>query len=114
MLRIVEDASARLALLAVAGAGVAAAGCGASWRSASASIRSPSEAVILSQRRRSEKIIGKISAAGPSIASAKIRRPAPKGVTPSVISYMQRSHDEAVKAFPKLADDADLNCWPRP
>lgn len=34
-----------------------------------------------------------------------------KGVTPVVIAYMQAVHGEAVREFPKLAEDQDLGCW---
>jgi hypothetical protein len=72
------------------------------------------EIVILSQHGVApEKIVGKIQRGGTiyHLSDAQYADLRKKGVTPGVISYMQRSHDEAVKAFPKLGEDEDLNCW---
>jgi hypothetical protein len=60
-----------------------------------------------------EKIIGKIQRGGTiyHLSDAQYADLRKQGVTPAVISYMQRVHEQAVKEFPKLAQDEDLNCW---
>ena len=72
------------------------------------------ELVILSQHGVApEKIIAKMRRAGTVylVGEAQYAELRAKGVTPVVIAYMQQSHAEAVRSFPKLADDKDLSCW---
>ncbi len=72
------------------------------------------EVVILSQHGVApEKIIGKMRRGGTvyHLSEAQYAELRKKGVTPAVIAYMQQGHAEAVRAFPKLADDKDLSCW---
>ena len=72
------------------------------------------EIVILSRHGVApEKIIGKIRRGGTlyNLSEKQYADLRAKGVTPSVIDYMKRSYAEAVKEFPKLAEDEDLNCW---
>jgi len=72
------------------------------------------EVVILSQHGVApEKIIGKMRRGGTvyHLSEAQYAELSKKGVTPVVIAYMQQGHAEAVRRFPKLADDKDLSCW---
>lgn len=103
-----------LALLGIAGLGIGAAGCGGFAAKRFGEQVTVTEVVVLSQHGVDpEKIIGKIRRGGTiyNLSEKQYADMRKKGVTPAVISYMQRSHDEAVKTFPKLAEDADLNCW---
>ena len=34
-----------------------------------------------------------------------------RGVTPQVIAYMRSTYTQAVKQFPKLANDKTMSCW---
>lgn len=108
-------AGAWLALLGIAGLSLGAAGCGglAAKRFSEHPV-TVTEVVMLSQHGVDpEKIIGKMRRGGTiyHLSDKQYADMRSKGVTPSVISYMQRVHDEAVKSYPKLAEDADLNCW---
>jgi hypothetical protein len=72
------------------------------------------EVVILSQHGVApEQIIAKMRRGGTiyHLSDAQYAELRKKGVTPGVIGFMQQAHGEAVKTFPKLADDKDLNCW---
>ena len=72
------------------------------------------EVVLLSQHGvPPEQIVAKMRRAGTiyhldAAQYAAIRK---QGVTPGVISYMQRSYEEAVRAHPRLASDEYLDCW---
>jgi hypothetical protein len=72
------------------------------------------EVVLLSQHGvPPEQIIAKMRRGGTIYRLsdgqyAEIRK---QGVTPGVISYMQRSYAEAVREFPRLASDEYLDCW---
>jgi len=72
------------------------------------------EIVLLSQHGvPPEQIIAKMRRAGTiyhldDLQYAAIRK---QGVTPGVISYMQRSYAEAVREHPRLASDEYLDCW---
>lgn len=104
-----------LALLAALSLTAVSVGCGGlaarRWGEHPVTI---TEVVILSQHGVApEKIIGKMRRGGTvyllsETQYAELRK---KGVTPAVIVYMQQGHAEAVRAFPKLADDKDLSCW---
>lgn len=72
------------------------------------------EVVVLSQHGvPPETIIAKIRRGGTiyMLSDAQYDHIRKKGVTPAVIGFMQQSHDEAVREFPKLANDANLSCW---
>jgi hypothetical protein len=72
------------------------------------------EVVLLSQHGvPPEQIIAKMRRGGTIYRLsdgqyAEIRK---QGVTPAVVSYMQRSYAEAVREFPRLASDEYLDCW---
>ena len=103
-----------LALLALAGTAVASAGCASIVGKRYGEQVTVTEIVMLSRHGVApEKIIGKIQRGGTiyHLSDKQYAELRKKGVTPAVISYMQRVHEEAVKSFPKLAEDADLNCW---
>jgi hypothetical protein len=105
----------RLAIAAIGACVAAALGCASlgsrRWGEHPVTI---TEVVILSQHGVApEKIIAKMRRGGTVYhlseeQYAAIRK---KGVTPSVIAYMQQSYAEAVREFPKLAEDKDLSCW---
>ena len=104
-----------LALVAALGLAAVSVGCaglgGRRWGEHPVTI---TEVVILSQHGVApEKIIGKMRRGGTVylLSEAQYAELRKKGVTPAVIAYMQKSHAEAVRAFPKLADDKDLACW---
>jgi hypothetical protein len=72
------------------------------------------EVVVLSQHGVApETIVAKLRRGGTVVhlSDAQYAALRQKGVTPAVIAYMQASHAEAVKEFPKLADDHQLSCW---
>jgi hypothetical protein len=72
------------------------------------------EVLILSQHGVApEKIVAKMRRGGTvyNLSEAQYAELRKKGVTPVVISYMQQSYAEAVRAHPKLAEDDDLSCW---
>ena len=72
------------------------------------------EVVILSQHGVApEKIIAKMRRGGTvyNLSEEQYAALRKKGVTPAVIAYMQQSYAEAVREFPKLAEDKDLSCW---
>ena len=72
------------------------------------------EIVILSRHGVApEKIVAKMRRGGTiyHLSDAQYKQLREKGVTPVVIAYMQEVHAEAVRAFPKLAEDKDLSCW---
>ena len=60
-----------------------------------------------------QKIIGKMRRGGTiyHLSDKQYADLRKKGVTPSVIDYMQRAYAESVRECPKLAEDEDLNCW---
>lgn len=104
-----------LALLALASLALGAVGCGAlggkRWGEHPVTV---SEVVILSQHGVApEKIVAKMRRGGTvyHLSEAQYAELRKKGVTPVVISYMQQGYAEAVRSFPKLADDQDLSCW---
>ena len=103
---------ALVAIVSFAAASLGCAGLGARrWGEHPVTI---TEVVILSQHGVApEKIIGKMRRGGTvyHLSEAQYAELRKKGVTPVVISYMQQAHAEAVRAFPKLADDKDLSCW---
>ena len=111
----IERALRRLALAAlVVGAG-AALGCASlgmrRWGEHPVTV---TEVVILSQHGVApEKIVAKMRRGGTvyHLSEAQYASLRQKGVTPVVIAYMQEAHAEAVRAFPKLAEDKDLSCW---
>ena len=113
--RGLRRASGWLALLGVAGLSLGTAGCaGITGKRFSEHPVTITEVVILSQHGVDpEKIIGKIRRGGTiyHLSDKQYADLRKKGVTPSVISYMQAVHAEAVKTFPKLGEDEDLNCW---
>ena len=106
----------RLALaMLVVGAGAAAIGCASltarRWGEHPVTV---TEIVILSQHGVApEKIVAKMRRGGTiyHLSDAQYASLRQKGVTPVVIAYMQAAHAEAVKEFPKLAQDKDLSCW---
>jgi hypothetical protein len=104
-----------LALLALASLAAGAAGCGGlggrRWGEHPVTV---TEVVILSQHGVApEKIVAKMRRGGTvyHLSEAQYAELRKKGVTPVVIAYMQQAHAEAVRAFPKLAQDDDLSCW---
>lgn len=104
-----------LALVTALGLVAASVGCaglgGRRWGEHPVTI---TEIVILSQHGVApEKIIGKMKRGGTVylLSEAQYAELRKKGVTPSVISYMQQGYAQAVRAFPKLGDDKDLACW---
>ena len=103
---------ALIAAISLVAASVGCAGLGARrWGEHPVTV---TEVVILSQHGVDpEKIIGKMRRGGTVylLSEAQYAELRKKGVTPAVIAYMQKSHAEAVRAFPKLADDKDLACW---
>ena len=112
----IARALGRLALATlVVGAGAVAIGCASltarRWGEHPVTV---TEVVILSQHGVApEKIIAKMRRGGTiyHLSDAQFASLRQKGVTPAVIAYMQAAHAEAVKEFPKLAQDKDLNCW---
>ena len=110
-----QPARQLLALVALVSLAIGTIGCtsfgGRRWGEHPVTI---TEVVILSQHGVApEKIIGKMRRGGTVYhlneeQYAALRK---KGVTPAVIAYMQQAHAEAVREFPKLADDKDLACW---
>jgi hypothetical protein len=105
---------AAIALSALAALGLAASGCANLVAKRWGEQVSVTEIVMLSKHGVApEKIIGKIQRGGTiyHLSDAQYADLRKQGVTPAVISYMQRVHEQAVKEFPKLAEDADLNCW---
>jgi len=107
-------ARAGFALLALAALGLAVSGCASVIGNRYGEQVSVTEIVMLSKHGVApEKIIGKIQRGGTiyHLSDAQYADLRKQGVTPSVISYMQRVHEQAVKEFPKLAEDEDLNCW---
>jgi hypothetical protein len=110
-----QRAIGRLALLAVAGLCVGALGCASVFgRRYAEHPVTVTEVVMLSKHGVDpEKIIGKMRRGGTvyHLSDKQYAELRKQGVTPSVISYMQRVHEEAVREFPKLAADEDLNCW---
>ena len=60
-----------------------------------------------------EQIIAKMRRGGTiyKLSDAQYAAIRQQGVTPAVISYMQRSYAEALREFPKLASDEYLDCW---
>jgi hypothetical protein len=105
----------RLALVALVTLAAVAVGCsgfgGRRWAEHPVTV---TELVILSQHGVApEKIIAKMRRGGTvyHLGEAQYAELRAKGVTPVVIAYMQQSHAEAVRSFPKLADDKDLSCW---
>ena len=110
-----QAARQRLALVAFVCLAVGAVGCssfgGRRWGDHPVTV---TEVVILSQHGVApEKIIAKLRRAGTVYQLSETQYAAlrQKGVTPVVISYMQQSHAEAVREYPKLADDTDMSCW---
>jgi hypothetical protein len=106
---------AACAWLALGALGLAVSGCaniiGKRWGEHPVTV---TEIVTLSKHGVApEKIIGKIQRGGTiyHLSDAQYAEMRKRGVTPAVISYMQRVHDQAVKEFPKLGQDEDLNCW---
>jgi hypothetical protein len=102
------------ALLALAALGLAVSGCAGVLAKRWGEPVTVTEIVMLSKHGVApEKIIGKIQRGGTiyHLSDAQYAEMRKQGVTPAVISYMQRVHNEAVKQFPKLAEDEDLNCW---
>jgi hypothetical protein len=104
-----------LALVAALGFAASSVGCaglgGRRWGEHPVTI---TEVVILSQHGVApEKIIGKMQRGGTIylLSEAQYAELRKQGVTPAVISYMQRGYAEAVREFPKLGDDKDLSCW---
>ena len=72
------------------------------------------EVVLLSKHGvPPEPIIDKMRRAGTiyKLSDAQYAAIRKQGVTPAVISYMQRSYAEALRAFPRLASDEYLDCW---
>jgi hypothetical protein len=72
------------------------------------------EVVMLSQHSVApEKIIAKMRRGGTvyHLSDAQYAELRKQGVTPGVIGYMQQVHAEAVREFPKLADDHEFDCW---
>jgi hypothetical protein len=72
------------------------------------------EIVLLSKHGvRPDQIIDKMRRAGTiyKLSDAQYADIRKQGVTPAVISYMQRSYAEALHEFPKLAYDEYLDCW---
>jgi len=72
------------------------------------------EIVLLSQHGvPPERIIAKLRRAGTvyHLDANQYAALGRQGVTPAVISYLQRSYDEAVRAHPRLAGDEHLDCW---
>ena len=113
--RITLRALRRLALAAVAVAASGALGCSSlgmrRWGEHPVTV---TEVVILSQHGVApEKIVAKMRRGGTvyHLSDAQYASLRQKGVTPVVIAYMQAAHAEAVRAFPKLAEDKDLSCW---
>jgi len=108
-------ARAAVALCALAALGLAGSGCaGSLFGKRYGEQVSVTEIVLLSKHGVApEKIIGKIQRGGTiyHLSDAQYANLRKQGVTPAVISYMQRVHEQAVKEFPKLAEDEDLNCW---
>ena len=108
-------ARATIALFALAALALVASGCaGGLLGKRFGEQVSVTEIVMLSKHGVApEKIIGKIQRGGTiyHLSDEQYAGLRKKGVTAAVISYMQRIHEEAVKAFPKLAEDKDLNCW---
>jgi len=105
---------AGLALLALATLALADSGCASLVGRRWGEQVSVTEIVMLSKHGVApEKIIGKIQRGGTiyHLSDAQYADLRKQGVTPAVISYMQRVHEQAVKEFPKLAADEDLNCW---
>jgi len=105
---------AGLALLALAALALADSGCASLVGRRWGEPVSVTEIVMLSKHGVApEKIIGKIQRGGTiyHLSDAQYAALRKQGVTPAVISYMQRVHEQAVKEFPKLAEDEDLNCW---
>jgi hypothetical protein len=105
----------RAAWIACVGLAAVAIGCGGPgarrWGEHPVTV---TEVVILSQHGVApEKIIGKMRRGGTvyHLSEAQYGDLRKKGVTPIVIAYMQASHAEALREFPKLADDKDLSCW---
>ena len=105
----------RLARLALVGLAAGAVACtsfgGRRWGEHPVTI---TEVVILSQHGVApEKIIAKMRRGGTvyNLSEEQYAALRKKGVTPSVIAYMQQSYAEAVREFPKLAEDKDLSCW---
>ena len=107
-------AGAGFALLALAALGLTVSGCASVGGNRFGEQVSVTEIVMLSKHGVApEKIIGKIQRGGTiyHLSDAQYADLRKQGVTPAVISYMQRVHEQAVKEFPKLAEDEDLNCW---
>jgi hypothetical protein len=105
---------AACALLALGALGLAVSGCAGVISKRWGEQVSVTEILLLSKHGVApEKIIGKIQRGGTiyHLSDAQYADLRKQGVTPAVISYMQRVHEEAVKEFPKLAEDEDLNCW---
>ena len=103
---------ALLALVSLAAGSVGCGGLGARrWGEHPVTV---TEVVILSQHGVApEKIVAKMRRGGTvyHLSEAQYAELRKKGVTPVVIAYMQQAHAEALRAFPKLADDDDLSCW---
>ena len=72
------------------------------------------EVVLLSKHGvRPDQIIDKMRRAGTiyKLNDAQYAAMRQQGVTPAVISYMERSYAEALREFPRLASDEYLDCW---
>jgi hypothetical protein len=105
----------RLALATLAVGACGALGCaglgGKRWGEHPVTV---TEVVVLSQHGVApEAIVAKMRRGGTiyHLSDAQYAALRQKGVTPAVIAYMQAAHAEAVKEFPKLANDEDLSCW---
>jgi hypothetical protein len=107
------NATARL-LVVVLAATLGGSGCSLvarRWGEHPVTVR---EVVLLSQHGvPPEQIIAKMRRAGTiyHLDSAQYTAIRKQGVTPGVISYMQRSYAEAVREHPRLASDEYLDCW---
>ena len=105
--RLARVAAVSLAALSLACGGLAA----RRWGEHPVTV---TEVVILSQHGVApERIIGKMKRGGTVylLSEAQYAELRKQGVTSGVIVYMQQGHAEAVRAFPKLANDQDLSCW---
>ena len=107
------NARARMVALGLVAA-VALSGCSLMGRRYGEHPVTVREIVLLSKHGvPPEQIIDKMRRAGTiyKLNDAQYAAIRQQGVTPAVISYMQRSYAEAVREFPKLASDEYLDCW---
>jgi hypothetical protein len=73
-----------------------------------------SEVVALSQHGvPPDKIVAKMNRGGLvyNLTDEEYVEIRHRGVTPQVIAYMKATYTQAVKQFPKLANDPDFGCW---